>query len=161
MSRRFKDAARSGKVVGRSVLRLEDAPLLVGKGRFADDIGFPDQLHMRIVRSQHAHGRIAGIDIGPARSLSGIVAVWTGANIKDLPPIDFRDPAAEALKPYRQPVLAQDIVRYVGEPVAAIFATDPYVAEDAASLVTVEVEELPPLMSAREAPAEFSDRKST
>src|SRR5882672_7356787 len=122
MSRRFKDAARSGKVVGRSVLRLEDAPLLVGKGRFADDISFPDQLHMRVVRSQHAHGRIVGIEIAGARALTGVVAVWTGADIKELPPIDFRDPAAEALKPYRQPALAQDVVRYVGEPVAAIFA---------------------------------------
>src|SRR5258705_13941853 len=109
MSRRFKDAARSGKVVGRSLPRLEDEPLLLGRGRFTDDIGFPDQLHMRMVRSQHAHGRIAAIDIAAARSLSGVVAVWTAADIRDLPPIDFRDPAAEALKPYPQPPLPQAI----------------------------------------------------
>jgi CO/xanthine dehydrogenase Mo-binding subunit len=161
MSRRFEDAARSGKVIGRSVLRLEDEPLLLGQGRFADDISFPHQLHLRVVRSEHAHGRIAGIDIATAGAFPGVVAVWTGADIKDLPPIDFRDPAAEALKPYRQPALAQDFVRYVGEPVAAIFADNPYVAEDAAALVAVEVAELPPLMSASQAPAEFAPLLST
>ena len=57
-----------------------------------------------------------------ARAMPGVVAVWTHADIGGLPPIDFRDPAAEALKPYRQPLLAIDRVRYVGEPVAAVFA---------------------------------------
>ena len=64
MSQRFKDAARSGKIIGRSLPRLEDEPLLLGNGRFADDISFPNQLHMRMVRSQQAHGRILDIDIG-------------------------------------------------------------------------------------------------
>ncbi len=161
MMNRFPDAMRKGKVIGRSLLRLEDEPLLLGQGRFADDIGFPHQLHMRVVRSGHAHGHVMAIDIGAARALSGVVAVWTGADIKDLPPIDFRDSAAEVLKPYRQPALAQDIVRYVGEPVAAVFAADPYIAEDAAALVTVEVEELPPLMSASDSPAAFAAGLST
>ncbi len=161
MSQRFEDAARSGKTIGRSLPRLEDEPLLLGQGRFADDISFPNQLHMRMVRSQHAHGRIVDIDIAAARAVPGVAAVWTCADIKDLPPIDFRDPAAEALKPYRQPALAQDKVRYVGEPVAAIFADDPYVAEDAAALVAVNVAELPPLMSASDAPAEFAVGLST
>ena len=57
------------------------------------------------------------------------------ADIADLPPIDFRDPAGEALRPYRQPLLARERLRYIGEPVAAVFATDPYLAEDAADLV--------------------------
>src|SRR5258706_14054799 len=161
MSRRFQDAARSGKVIGRSLPRLEDEALLLGEGRFADDIGFPDQLHMRVVRSQYAHGEIVAVDIAAARAFPGVVAVWTAADIKDLPPIDFRDPAAEAVKPYGQRGLAQGVVRYVGEPVAAIFATDPYVAEDAAALVTVEVAELPPLMSARDAPGPFAAGLST
>ncbi len=58
---------------------------------------------------------------------------------RDLGPIDFRDPAAEVLKPYRQYALAHDRVRYVGDPVAAVFASDPYIAEDAASLIGVEI----------------------
>jgi aerobic carbon-monoxide dehydrogenase large subunit len=161
MMNHFPDAMRKGKVIGRSLQRLEDEPLLLGRGRFADDISFPNQLHMRVVRSQHAHGRVIAIDVSAALALAEVVAVWTGADIKDLPPIDFRDPAAEALKSYRQPALAQDIVRYVGEPVAAIFALDPYIAEDAAGLVSVDIEELPPLMSATQAPAEFSAGLST
>src|SRR5438105_159458 len=161
MMNRFPDAMRKGKVIGRSLLRLEDEPLLLGQGRFADDIGFPDQLHLRVVRSQHAHGRMSAIDVAAARAVPGVVCVWTGEDIKDLPPIDFRDPAAEALKPYRQSALAHDYVRYVGEPVAAVFAADPYVAEDAAALVMVEVEELPPLMSASDDPTQFSSGLST
>jgi CO/xanthine dehydrogenase Mo-binding subunit len=157
----FRDAARSGKVVGRALPRLEDEVLLRGHGRFADDIGFANQLHMRVVRAQNAHGRITAIDIDAARALPGVFAVWTGEDIADLPPIDFRDPAAEALKPYRQPVLAQGIVRYVGEPVAAVFAEHPYVAEDAAALVVVDIADLPPLMSASAAPAEFAAGLST
>jgi len=66
MSQRFDDAARSGKTIGRSLPRLEDEPLLLGKGRFADDISFPNQLHMRMVRSQHAHGRIVGAEVAAA-----------------------------------------------------------------------------------------------
>jgi carbon-monoxide dehydrogenase large subunit/6-hydroxypseudooxynicotine dehydrogenase subunit gamma len=158
---RFPDAVRKGKVIGRSLARLEDEPLLRGEGRFADDINFPQQLHMRVVRAGHAHGRIVSIDVTAARELTGVFAIWTGADIRDLPPIDFRDPAAEALKPYRQPALAQEFVRYVGEPVAAVFAEDPYVAEDAAALVAVEIAELPPLMSASDTPAEFASGLST
>ena len=141
------------KWIGQSVERLEDPPLVTGRGRFAGDINFPRQLHMRIVRSNHAHANIVSIDTEAARALPGVVAVWTAADIADVPPIDFREGPIEKLAPYRQPVLAMDKVRYVGEPVAAVFAEDPYVAEDAADLVTMEVEELPPLLDARDDPA--------
>ena len=156
-----QDARRSGTVLGRSLTRLEDRVLLTGSGRFADDINFPGQLHMRIVRSQHAHGVIVSIDAEAARAMPGVVAVWTGEDISDLPPIDFRDPAPTELQPYRQPALAQGRVRYVGEPVAAVFAEHAYIAEDAASLVVVEVEELPPLLSASDMPGEFAPGLST
>ena len=161
MPGRFEDARRSGKVIGRALVRVEDEPLLRGQGRFADDISFSDQLHMRVVRSQHAHGRILSIDGAEARAVPGVVAVWTAEDIAQLGPIDFRDAAAEVLKPYRQYALARDRVRYVGDPVAAVFATSPYVAEDAASLVGVDVEDLPPLMSASEAPGEFAPALTT
>ena len=160
-AKRFSDARRKGRYLGRSLPRLEDVPLLTGKGRFVDDIAFPNQLHMRVVRSQHAHGRIVAIDASAARALLGVVAVWTGADIAHLPPIDFRDAAAEVLKPYRQPALAQERVRYVGEPVAAVFAEHAYVAEDAADLVAVEIEELQPLLSASAEPGEFAPGLST
>ena len=97
----------------------------------------------------HAHGRIVSIDAAAARALPGVFAVWTAADIADVPPIDFREGSIPALDPYRQPVLANGRVRYVGEPVAAVFADDPYIAEDAADLVAIEIEELPPLLDAR------------
>ncbi|HKA80085.1 MAG TPA: xanthine dehydrogenase family protein molybdopterin-binding subunit, partial [Xanthobacteraceae bacterium] len=121
----------------------------------------PHQLHMRVVRSNHAHGRIVAIETAAARALPGVVAVWTAPDIADVPTIDFREGKIPALDPYRQPVLATDKVRYVGEPVAAVFASDPYVAEDAADLVTIEVEELPILLAAEDPPGEFSPGRDT
>src|SRR5216684_3097466 len=134
------------RVFGRSVPRLEDRPLVTGRGRFVGDISFPHQLHMRIVRSQYAHAELRAVDVAAALATPGVVAVWTGADTADLPPIDFRDPAGEGLRPYRQPLLAKDRLRYVGEPVAVVFATDAYLAEDAADLVMIEAEELPPIL---------------
>src|SRR5690348_10808357 len=134
--------------IGASVTRLEDRPLLIGRACFAADVSFAHQLHMRIVRSPHAHGRLRAIDAEAARAAPGVVAVWTADDIADLPPIDFREGSNEKLAPFRQPVLARDYVRYVGEPVAAIFAEDAYLVEDAAELVTMEVEELPPIVDA-------------
>ena len=147
--------------IGQSVPRLEDPPLVRGRGRFAGDISFPHQLYMRVVRSPVAHGRIVAIDATAAYATPGAVAVWTAADIADLPPIDFREGRIERLEPYRQPVLAIERVRYVGEPVAAVFATDPYIAEDAADLVAIEIEELPVLLDADAEPAEFFPGHST
>jgi carbon-monoxide dehydrogenase large subunit/6-hydroxypseudooxynicotine dehydrogenase subunit gamma len=157
----MSEGSGATKWIGMAVERLEDPPLVTGKGRFAADINFVRQLHMRIVRSNHAHGRIVSIDAEEARALPGVVAVWTAGDITDVGPIDFREGPIEKLAPYRQPVLARDKVRYVGEPVAAVFAEDPYVAEDAAELVQIEIEELPPLMSARAEPGEFSSGYDT
>jgi CO/xanthine dehydrogenase Mo-binding subunit len=153
--------APATKWIGRSVQRLEDPPLVTGRGRFAADINFPNQLHMRIVRANVAHGRIRAVDTGAARALPGVAAVWTAADVADIPPVDFREGPIPALAPYRQPVLATEKVRYVGEPVAAVFAADAYVAEDAAELVEVEIEELPALLSAEAEPSEFSPGHTT
>jgi len=142
--------------IGQSVERLEDPPLVAGHGEFAGDINFPHQLHMRMVRSAHAHGRIVSIDATTARALPGVHAVWTAADIADVPPIDFREGSIPALDPYRQPVLANGVVRYVGEPVAVVFADDAYVAEDAADLVAMQIEELPALLDSQAPPVAFS-----
>ncbi|MFZ3349249.1 MAG: xanthine dehydrogenase family protein molybdopterin-binding subunit [Xanthobacteraceae bacterium] len=142
--------------IGQSVERLEDPPLVTGRGEFAGDINFPHQLAMRIARSAHAHGRIVSVDTSAARALPGVFAVWTSADVADVPPIDFREGSIPALDPYRQPILANGKVRYVGDPVAAVFATDPYIAEDAADLVEIEIEELPPVLDAQAALFEFS-----
>ena len=142
-------------------MRLEDRPLLTGRGRFAADISFPQQLHMRIVRSNFAHGKLRAIDADAALALPGVQAVWTAADVADIPPIDFRLSRIEGLEPYRQRLFADGFVRYVGEPVAAVFADDPYLAEDAAELVALDIEELPAILQADEAPGEFEPGRST
>jgi carbon-monoxide dehydrogenase large subunit/6-hydroxypseudooxynicotine dehydrogenase subunit gamma len=149
-------ASEKTRVLGHPVERLEDPPLVTGRGRYAGDINFPHQLHMRMLRSPHAHARITSIDTRRAEALPGVVAVWTHADIAELGPVDFRaDRASEILKPYRQPVLADGRVRYVGDPVAAVFAEDAYLAEDAAELIAVDYEELPVITRADQEPGEF------
>jgi aerobic carbon-monoxide dehydrogenase large subunit len=147
--------------IGQSVARLEDPPLVTGHGQFAGDINFPHQLFMRVARSGYANGRITSIDAAAARALPGVFAVWTADDITDVPPVEFREGSIRALDPYRQPVLAKARVRYVGDPVAAVFAVDAYAAEDAADLVTIEIEELPPLIDAQASPVEFSPGHSS
>ncbi len=154
-------ADRQQKIIGASLPRLEDGPLVVGRGLFAADVSFPFQLHMRVVRSPLAHGRITAVDVAAALTQPGVVAAWTGEDLAGLSPIDFRDDRVEKLVPYRQPVLARGCVRYVGEPLAVVFADDPYRAEDAADAVGFELEELPPVMSADEEPGEFGPGLST
>ena len=128
--------------IGMSVERVEDLPLVTGRGNFAGDVSFQHQLHMRVVRSPYAHGLLKIVEVAEARKLPGVIAVWTTEDIADLSPIDFREGPNEKLAPFRQPVLAKDYVRYAGEPLAAVFAIDPYVAEDATDLIIIEVDEL-------------------
>jgi carbon-monoxide dehydrogenase large subunit/6-hydroxypseudooxynicotine dehydrogenase subunit gamma len=155
------EAAADGKFIGRSVTRLEDLPLVTGRGRFAAGISFPHQLHMRVVRSNHAHGKIISIDVAAALAAPGCVAVWTGADVAGIPPIEFRATHIKGLEPYRQRILAARRVRYVGEPVAAVFSEDPYLAEDAADLVNVEIDALPAILAGDAQPGEFEPGLST
>ena len=148
-------APRPGRVIGQSVARLEDGPLIRGQGLFAADVNFPRQIAMRVVRSSVAHGRIIGIDTEAARGLPGVVAIWTGEDVAEIPPIPFRATNVRGLEPYCQPILANGIVRYVGEPVAVVFAGDAYVAEDAADMVFPDIETLPVLLDATAEPGEF------
>ncbi|WPO39081.1 xanthine dehydrogenase family protein molybdopterin-binding subunit [Tardiphaga sp. 42S5] len=149
-------AAKPG-LVGQSVTRKEDGPLLRGQGKFAADINFPNQLHMRVVRSTYAHGNIVSVDLAPALAIPGVVAAWSFADVSEIPPIDFRLTRLEQLAVYRQTILAKDKVRYVGDPVAVVFAEDPYLAEDAAEHVEVEIEELPVILQADGEVGEFRD----
>ena len=147
--------------VGQSVTRLEDPPLVTGRGQYAADISFPHQLHMRVVRSDRAHGRIVAIDTTEATAMAGVVAVWTHEDVADIPKIDFRATKVTGLEPYRQPVLAETVVRYVGEPIAVVFAEDAYLAEDAAELVVAEIAELPVVTAADAPPSEFEAGHTT
>ncbi|MCK9907911.1 xanthine dehydrogenase family protein molybdopterin-binding subunit [Microbacteriaceae bacterium K1510] len=149
------------KFIGRSVVRREDRPLITGKGRFAADVSFPGQWTMRVVRSPIAHGRIKAIDASAALAMPGVHAVWTYPDIAHIPPIGFRLTGLKSLEPYRQYALAKDIVRYVGEPVAVIFADDQYAAEDAADAVELDIEQLDPIMSATVPPGVFEGERLT
>ena len=149
------------KFIGRSVPRLEDRPLLTGQGRFAADISFPGQWTMRVVRSPAAHGNIRSIDASAALTLPGVHAIWTHADVAQIPPIPFRLTGLKQLEPYRQLVLAKDVVRYVGEPIAAIFAENAYVAEDAAELVELSIESLETTMLATEPPGSYARELTT
>ena len=140
------------KYIGASPKRLEDRVLLLGRGQYAADLKAPGQLHMRVVRSSVAHAKILGVDAAEARRHPGVVAVWTYDDVRHLPPIGIRLTRVGGLEPYQQTVLAKDVVRYVGDPVAVVFAEDPYTAEDAAELVRLELEELPAKVSALDAP---------
>ena len=155
-------ATQNKELLGRRLTRLEDPPLIAGIGKYAADLNFPKQLHMRIVRSPYAHARILSIETGEAQKLSGVVKIWTSEDISDLPPIDFRaDKSSEELKPFRQNVLADKRVRYVGDPLVAVFAEDPYTAEDAAELVVINAQPLRVITSADEEPGEFDDGLSS
>src|SRR5215469_7698830 len=143
-------------LIGESVKRLEDRPLLTGSGRFAADITPPNALYMRVVRSPVAFGRLSGVRITEARAHPGVFAVWTAADIPDIPPIGFRMTPVPGLEAYRQPVLANGYVRYVGEPIAAVFAVDPYSAEDIAELVAPEIEPLAACVDPVALPREFA-----
>ena len=145
----------SGRIIGQPVTRLEDRPLVRGQGLFAADVNFPRQIAMRVVRSQVAHGRLVSVDTEAARAMPGVVAVWTHADVAEVPPIPFRATKLLGLEPYCQPILAAGRVRYAGEPLAVVFAEDAYLAEDAADLVFAEVDELPVVLDAAAATSEF------
>jgi 2-furoyl-CoA dehydrogenase large subunit len=121
--------------VGRSIPRVEDAALLSGRGRFIDDLGVrPGTLHAAILRSPHAHADIVSIATSTARQAAGVVAVLTGEDVKTL--------TASLVVGVKAPVecwpIAVGRVRYAGEPVAIIVASDRYLAEDAVDLIEVE-----------------------
>jgi CO/xanthine dehydrogenase Mo-binding subunit len=143
-------------LIGKSVRRLEDRPLLTGAGRFAADVAAPDMLYMRVVRSSVAFGRLTRVDVEEARAHPGAVAVWTASDVADIPPIGFRMTPVPGLESYRQPVLARDHVRYVGEPIALVFAGDPYTAEDIADLVEPRIEPVAPCLDPVAPPSEFA-----
>src|SRR5207342_2524746 len=108
-----------------------------------------------------ANAKLLSIDTATACETPGVHAVWSAADVADIPPIDFRLSKIAGLDAYRQRVLATDRVRYVGKPVAVVFAADPYLAEDVADQIVLKVDELPALLHADQAPGEFEPGRST
>src|SRR3954467_14252448 len=122
------------RYIGKPVKRLEDLPLLRGRGRFVDDLQFPDMLQAAFVRSPHGHALIRGIDVRAARQSPGVHAVFTLAELAPLLsqeriPLQFR--TAQLPADITQFVLAKVEVAFVGEAVAVVIAENRYLAEDA------------------------------
>ncbi|PKP79579.1 MAG: carbon monoxide dehydrogenase, partial [Alphaproteobacteria bacterium HGW-Alphaproteobacteria-2] len=137
------------KHVGARVARVEDTRLLSGSARYIDDISFPDMLHLSFVRAELAHARIRGIDSAALAELGHPLQVFTGEDIGDLAIRAHQD--YPEMQYSVQPLLARDRVRFVGEPVAAVLAEDPYLAEDASEAVLVDYDPLTPVGSMEQA----------
>ncbi len=141
-------AKQSFQYVSRKLRPREDYRFLTGKGRFAGDLVLPKMVHVALVGSTHAHARLLSVDVSRALAHPGVVAAVTGEDLRrDTNPI----PNYLETPTIREYPLAVDKVRYVGEWVAAIIATDRYVAEDAAELVDVEYDPLPAVIDAEKA----------
>ncbi len=124
--------------VGRSVPRLESWLKVAGRAEYVHNLRLPGMLYGKIARSTVAHGRIKRIDVAAAQAVAGVYKVVTADEVRKIIPNPYYGPAF-----HDQPILAIDKVRYVGEPLAVVLASDPHVAQEAASLVAVEYEELP------------------
>jgi aerobic carbon-monoxide dehydrogenase large subunit len=142
---------------GRAVQRVEDFGLLTGVGKYADDVALAGQSHLYTLRSPYPHARIKSIDTKAAAAMPGALMVMTGADLAAagvkplfLAPMFARPDGKPASAPPR-PALAVEVVRFVGEPVAAVVATSPAAARDAAEAIEVSYEPLPHVTTIAEA----------
>jgi aerobic carbon-monoxide dehydrogenase large subunit len=140
----YTPSATMDTPLGSPLRRKEDHRLVTGRGRYVEDLRFPEMVHAAFVRSPHAHARVRAIDTKAARSAPGVVAVYTAPDLPECArPIPPSVAAPAGFRPTAQPVFADPLVRYVGEVVAAVVALDPYAAADAAAAVVVDYEPLP------------------
>jgi len=158
-------SAVASRGFGKPVPRREDTRLIAGQGRYSDDFNLPGQVHAQVVRSPHAHARIRRIDASKALAVPGVIAALTGADAladglrviphKPVPtnpneyPLGGRNGSRIFVAPH--PVLAADVVRFAGEPVAMVIAETPATALDGVEHVEVEYEPLPAVTVTRDA----------
>jgi carbon-monoxide dehydrogenase large subunit len=143
--------------IGQPVLRKEDDTLVRGRGRYTDDVNLPGQVYGVVVRSTHAHGVIKTIDVGLAKTMPGVLGVWTGedmvtagyGNFVSRMPLKSRD--GTPLLQTNKPILAMGKVRFVGDPIAFVVAETINQAKDAAEAVVVDIDPLPVVTRASEA----------
>src|ERR1700682_6774731 len=142
---------------GQPVKRLEDQRLLTGKGQFIDDKPEEGALWLYVLRSPHAHAKIRSIDTKAAAEMPGVEAVYTGADlVKDdigtIPTLSvFMRPDGKPMTVPPRRLLAHEIVRFAGEPVAAVIATSRVAAQTAAEAISVEYDVLPSVVDPIEA----------
>ena len=141
--------------VGQPVRRSEDPTLVRGEGCYTDDVSRPGQAYAVMVRSRDAHGVIRGIDTAAAKSMPGVLAVYTAADLtgygglKCALPLKNRDGSPIHYTP--RPALAADKVRYVGDPVACVIAETVAQAKDAAEAMALDIEPLTPVLKPADA----------
>jgi carbon-monoxide dehydrogenase large subunit len=141
----------SPNMLGARVKRVEDPRLITGHGEYVTDIRRERMLHAAFVRSPQAHALIRGIDVDAARRLPGVVAIYTGEDLRRTTSAIRADAGYPTWQTSARPILAEDRVRFVGEAMVMIVADDRYIAEDAGSLVEFDLEPLPPIMTMEQA----------
>jgi CO/xanthine dehydrogenase Mo-binding subunit len=127
----YPDAAEVGSQIGRSVPRLEGRDKVTGRAEYTHTMRVAGMLYAKLFRSTVAHGRIKSVDTSAAKKLPGVIHVVTVEDVMKVLKSPYYGPAF-----HDQPILAHEKVRFVGEPVAAVIATDPHIAEQAVQLIT-------------------------
>src|SRR5450432_2600613 len=141
----------AARFVGQSVVRVEDGRILTGRGRYMDDIVLPGMLEGAFLRSDVGHARIASVDAEDARSMPGVVAIITAAELEGVvSPLQIPAEIPNYLRPVFR-ALADDKVRYAGDPVAFVVAESRYLAEDARDAIEVEYEPLEAVVTMEQA----------
>ncbi|HEY7112566.1 MAG TPA: xanthine dehydrogenase family protein molybdopterin-binding subunit [Thermoanaerobaculia bacterium] len=144
----------ASRIFGSGIKRREDPRLLTGQARYTDDFVLPNMAHMAVVRSPYAHARIKAVRTKKAAAMEGVLGVFTGPDMKAAGfgsiPCAWVVPGSDTKTP-PYPPLALDTVRYVGNAVAIVVATDRYLARDAADAVEVDYEPLPAVADAAKA----------
>ena len=137
-------------LIGASIRRVEDGPLITGKGYYTEDIQLPGMLHLAFVRSPYPHAKIISINTSIAKAMAGVIAVVTGEDLSEklhVPAV----PMVPGMKTPPHPLLARGVVHAAGTPVAAVVAEGRALAQDAASAIDVEYEALPAVVDAEKA----------
>jgi aerobic carbon-monoxide dehydrogenase large subunit len=156
--------AGATRYAGSRVHRVEDARLLTGRGTYVDDVQLPGTLHACFVRSPHARARILDIDTSEAGALEGVHAVFVAEDLNPGVHEQWYTLLGPVPNDTPRPPLAEGEARFVGDAVALVLAEDRYVAEDAADLVVVEYEPLPPVvdfLAAAESPELVHDARGS
>ncbi|GAA4454830.1 xanthine dehydrogenase family protein molybdopterin-binding subunit [Nibrella saemangeumensis] len=144
-----------GRLIGKSIKRVEDKRFITGKGKYTDDIILHGQTYAHFVRSPYAHARILNVDTSEARNMPGVIAIYTGADVAALNgvpcgwQVNFKN--GDTMKEPKHPLLVADKARHVGDAVAVVIAESRNQAKEAALAVMVDYEELPPIVNAAEA----------
>ncbi|GAB4005419.1 xanthine dehydrogenase family protein molybdopterin-binding subunit [Nocardioides ultimimeridianus] len=155
------------RFIGQPVKRREDRRLLRGDAHFVHDVDLHNQLHLAVVRSSEAHARVLSVDVEEARRMPGVRLVITAEELSAVVPLEqigYHE-AYPWIEDFAHPVLAGEKVTYVGQPVAAVVADSPYLAEDAAAAVKVSYDLLPPVLDPQaalmpDAPQLFEGRRN-